>query len=179
MFLAASLTAEITEALAHAHEQGFIHRDIKPQNILLDHNDRPHIADFGLAIRHRDLSHVDPHIAGTTQYMSPEQIRGENHRLDCRTDIWAIGVTLYRMLTGRLPFTGSTNEEILQKILYTEPETPSRIDPAVPAELERICLRCLSPQMSGRYRTAAELEGELNEWLRFAAGESGSSRRTA
>jgi len=175
---AAKLTAEITEALAHAHEQGFVHRDIKPQNILLDHNDHPHIADFGLAIRHRDLSHVDPHIAGTTQYMSPEQIRGENHRLDCRTDIWAIGVTLYRMLTGRLPFTGSTNEEILQKILYTEPETPSRIDPAVPAELERICLRCLSPQMSGRYRSAAELEGELNEWLQFSAGESGSSRRT-
>lgn len=118
---AARLTAEITEALSHAHEQGFVHRDIKPQNILLDNSDRPHIADFGLAIRHRDLSNVGPDIAGTTQYMSPEQIRGENHRLDCRTDIWALGVTLYRMLTGRLPFAGSTNEETLQKILYTEP----------------------------------------------------------
>ncbi len=174
---AARLTAEITEALVHAHEQGFVHRDIKPQNILLDNNDRPHIADFGLAIRPRDVSNVDLHIAGTTQYMSPEQIRGENHRLDCRTDIWALGVTLYRMLTGRLPFAGSTNEETMQKILYTEPEPPSRIDPTVPAELERICLRCLSTQMSGRYRTAAELENELSEWLQFTAGESGSSRR--
>ena len=174
---AARLIAEITEALAHAHEQGFVHRDIKPQNILLDNNDRPHIADFGLAIRHRDLNNVDPHIAGTTQYMSPEQIRGENHRLDCRTDIWALGVTLYRMLTGQLPFAGSTNEETLQKILYTEPEPPSRINLTVPAELERICLRCLSTQMSGRYRTAAELESELSEWLQFTAGESSSSRR--
>ena len=174
---AARLTAEIAEALAHAHQQGFVHRDIKPQNILLDTDDRPHIADFGLAVRHRDSNSASDDIAGTTQYMSPEQIRGENHRLDGRTDVWALGVIFYRMLTGRLPFTGSSADETFQKILYSEPEPPQLIEPGIPGELERICLRCLSPQMSGRYRTASELSGELNDWLQFITGESGSSGR--
>ncbi|MEJ7593795.1 MAG: protein kinase [Planctomycetaceae bacterium] len=173
----ARLTADIAEALAHAHERGFVHRDIKPQNILLDNEDRPHIADFGLAVRHQDSGSVRDEIAGTTQYMSPEQIRGENHRLDGRTDVWALGVIFYRMLTGRMPFTGSSPDDTFQKILYSEPEPPQRIEAGIPAELERICLRCLCPQMSGRYRTAAELAGELNDWLQFMAGESGSSGR--
>lgn len=174
---AAKLTAEIADALAHAHERGFIHRDIKPHNVLLDAHDRPHITDFGLAVRHRDARGMSADIAGTTSYMSPEQVRGENHRLDGRTDLWALGVVFYYMLTGRLPFFGSSAEETTRKILYVEPEPPQRIDAAIPAELQRICLRCLCQQMSGRYASAAELSAELNEWLQFIGDESGSGRR--
>lgn len=173
----AQMIAEVAEALAHAHEQGFVHRDIKPQNILLDTDDRPHIADFGLAIRHRDPSITTDDVAGTTHYMSPEQVRGENHRIDGRTDVWAIGVIFYGMLTGRLPFMGSTSQEVFQKILYTEPIAPRHIDPNIPGELERICLRCLCQQMSGRYRHATDLAEELAEWIRFTTGGSGSSLR--
>jgi serine/threonine protein kinase/formylglycine-generating enzyme required for sulfatase activity len=174
---AAQLIAEIAEALAHAHEQGFVHRDIKPQNILLDTDDRPHIADFGLAVRHREQAAVSEDVAGTTHYMSPEQVRSENHRIDGRTDLWALGVVFYRILTGRLPFTGSSAQEVFQKILYTEPTAPRQIDSTIPSELERICLRCLCQQMSGRYRTAADLSDELTDWIRFTTGGSGSSLR--
>jgi serine/threonine protein kinase len=174
---AAQLVAEIAEALAHAHEQGFVHRDIKPQNILLDTDDRPHIADFGLAVRHREQAAVSVDVAGTTHYMSPELVRSENHRIDGRTDLWALGVVFYRILTGRLPFTGSSAQEVFQKILYTEPTAPRQIDSTIPGELERICLRCLCQQMSGRYRTAADLAEELTDWIRFTTGGSGSSLR--
>ena len=174
---AAQLVAEIAEALAHAHEQGFVHRDIKPQNILLDTDDRPHIADFGLAVRHREQTSVTEDVAGTTHYMSPEQVRSENHRIDGRTDLWALGVVFYRILTGRLPFTGSSAQEVFQKILYTEPTAPCQIDSTIPSELERICLRCLCQQMSGRYRTASDLSDELTDWIRFTTGGSGSSLR--
>jgi len=173
----AQLVAAVAEALAHAHEQGFVHRDIKPQNILLDTDDCPHITDFGLAVRHREPVSVAEDVAGTTHYMSPEQVRGENHRIDGRTDLWALGVVFYRLLTWRLPFTGSSAQEVFQKILYTEPVAPREIDSNIPGELERICLRCLCQQMSGRYRTATELSDELVEWIRFTTGGSGSSLR--
>ena len=173
----AQLVAEIAEALAHAHEQGFVHRDVKPQNILLDTDDRPHIADFGLAVRHREQVSVSENVVGTTHYMSPEQVRGENHRIDGRTDVWALGVVFYRLLTGRLPFTGSTVQEVFQQILYTEPISPQQIDPSIPGELDRICLRCLCQQMSSRYRTANELVNEITDWIRFTTGGSGSSLR--
>ena len=169
---AARIIAEVAEALAHAHEHGFVHRDIKPQNILLDIDDRPHIADFGLAVRHRDPVSVSMDVAGTTHYMSPEQVRGENHRIDARTDLWAMGVVLYRALTGRLPFNGGARQEVYQQIVYKEPVPPREIDPTIPAELERICLHCLCHQMSSRYRTAKELANELDEWIQFASGGS-------
>lgn len=172
---AAQLVAAVAEALDHAHEQGFVHCDIKPQNILLDTNDRPHLADFGLAVRHRDQLNVSNDMAGTTHYMSPEQIRGENHRIDGRTDLWALGVVFYRILTGRLPCAGASVQEVFQKTLYTDPVAPRQIDATIPSELERICLRCLWRQMSGRYRTATELASELLEWIRFTTGGTDSS----
>jgi serine/threonine protein kinase len=176
---AAQMVAEIADALGHAHEQGFVHRDIKPQNILLDMEDRPHIADFGLAIRHREMIQDSRDVAGTTRFMAPEQVRAENHRIDARTDIWALGVVMYDMLTGHLPFEGSSPTEVIQQILYKDPVPPRQIDHLVPAELERICLRCLCRQMSERYRTAADLVDDVSEWLRFSGGGSGvsSSRR--
>ena len=172
---AVQLAAEVAVALAHAHDQGFVHRDIKPRNILLDADDRPHIADFGLAARHREAGESSDEIAGTTHYMSPEQARGESHRIDGRTDIWALGVVFYQMLTGRLPFTGTSTRNVFQKILYENPVPPRQIDPSIPEELERICLRCLCRQMSERYRGARDLSEDLLEWLRFTSGGSGGS----
>ena len=89
------------EALAHAHEHGLVHRDLKPENILLDRHDRPHIADFGLAVHEDDRWPRRGEVAGTPSYMAPEQVRGESHRLDGRTDVWGLGVIFYRMLTRR------------------------------------------------------------------------------
>ena len=174
----ARLILEVADALAHAHDQGFVHRDIKPKNILLDNDDRPHIADFGLAVRHREPSQVSGEVVGTTSYMSPEQVRGENHRIDGRTDIWAVGVVLYRMLVGRAPFVGGSSREVFQSILHREPVPPRELDPAIPDELERVCLKCLCPQMSERYRSAADLADDLSAWLRFVTGDTGDSSVT-
>ena len=106
---AAKMLADIADAVAHADQHGFVHRDIKPQNILLDADDHPHVADFGLALSSRDRD-VSFEVAGTTHYMAPEQVRGENHRIDGRTDVWALGVTLYLMLPGRPPLPGFRKE---------------------------------------------------------------------
>lgn len=171
---AVRLIIQVAEAITQAHDRGFVHRDIKPQNILLDVDDNPHIADFGLAVKLWEVED-DMSLAGTTHYMAPEQVRGESHRIDLRTDIWAMGVVLYRMLTGKLPFTGSTRKEIYEGILYRLPVLPTELDSRIPKELERICLRCLSRQMSDRYPRAAELADDLREWQDLTGGGSGRS----
>jgi len=177
---AARMVMEIAEALAHAHERGFVHRDIKPQNILLDGEDRAHIADFGLAVSLSQMGPEDREVVGTAMYMAPEQVRGENHRIDARTDIWGVGIIMYRILTGRLPFPGSSAEDVAEAILYGTLTSLRQIDPSIPAELERVCLRCLCRQMSERYRSASDLADDLLQWLRQNGGElSGSSRRRA
>ena len=106
--------------------------------------------------------------------MAPEQVRGETNRLDGRTDIWAIGVILYRGLTGPLPFRGSTTAECFEEILGREPRPPRQCGDDIPRELERICLRCLSRQMSDRYLTAADLADDLRRWLADARTEQAS-----
>lgn len=179
--LIATLLEQIGEGLHHAHENGFVHRDIKPANILLDNEDRPKVSDFGLAIQHRDLNAPVNEFAGTVRYMSPEQVRGESHRIDARTDIWALGVILYRAITKRYPFDGGSKHEILQRILYEDPVPPSQIVPTISAELQRICLKCLSRPMADRYRTARQFVQELTEWRETISGNSGrsSDRRRA
>ena len=151
---AARMALEIARALHHAHSEGFVHRDLKPQNILLDNEDRPRISDFGLAVRHRDLAASSDRLVGTPMYMAPEQATGENHRIDQRTDIWALGVIFYQLLCRQRPFSGSVVHDIIGSIARAEFAPPSQVEPMVPRELERICMRCMSRRMSQRYPDA-------------------------
>lgn len=161
---AANLMLTVAHALQHAHQNGLVHRDLKPANILLDQNRRPRVTDFGLALDLSALRHW-PEIAGTLPYMAPEQVGGETHRLDARTDLWAAGVILYQMLSGRLPFAAEGKSALFEAIRYAEPEDLLTLDPTIPAELARIVRRCLAKRMSDRYQSAAEFAEDLRAYL--------------
>ena len=121
---AIELVATISAALHYAHRKGLVHRDIKPGNILLDSSGKPYIADFGLALREENVGR-GPNYAGTPVYMSPEQARGEGHRVDGRSDIFSLGVVFYELLTGRRPFKGATPDELIEQITSFEPRRPA------------------------------------------------------
>ena len=161
---AAHLLAVVAQALHHAHQKRLIHRDIKPANILIEEaTQTPYVADFGLAIKEEDYLKSGS-MAGTPAYMSPEQARGEGHRLDGRSDIFSVGIVFYELLTGKKPFRGSTAHELMVQISTTEPRSPRELDASLPAELERICLKALAKRASDRYATAADLADDLLHW---------------
>jgi formylglycine-generating enzyme required for sulfatase activity/predicted Ser/Thr protein kinase len=161
----AGLMARVAEAAHHAHSAGLVHRDLKPSNILVDRRGIPHVADFGLALREDAQQLMTGEVAGTPAFMAPEQVRGETHRLDRRTDVWALGVILYQALTGRRPFRGKNRARTFKRVLGLDPTPLRQLDGAIPRELERICLKCLAKRMTDRYETAAELADDLDRWL--------------
>ena len=170
----ARLFAEIAEAIAYAHQQGFVHRDLDPDNVLVDRAGHPRITDFGLALHEEVQRSRAGERAGSWAYMAPEQVRGEAHRLDGRADLWAIGVMLYECLTGRRPFGGDSIEQLVDEILHREPKPPRQIQPTIPRELEQICLRCLRKSIAERWTSGTELAEALR---RFAQSSSRFSRR--
>lgn len=158
------LLIPIAEALAAAHEHRIIHRDVKPENVLIEEaTGRPFLADFGLAIREEDYRQ-HPGQAGTPAYMSPEQVRGEGHRLDGRCDLFSLGVIFYEMLTGRRPFQGSDRDQLFHDITTIDPPPPRSLDADIPPQLECICLKALAKQVADRC-TAAELVADLQKFL--------------
>ena len=174
---AVRIAMRVAEALQAANSQGLVHRDLKPSNILLDQAGEPHVTDFGLAIQEDGQRLRSGEIAGTPLYMAPEQVRGETHRLDGRTDLWGLGVVFYQLLTNKLPFGGS-QADMFEAILRREPKPPRQVDETIPRELERICLRCLSKRMSDRYSTASDLIADLGAWREARPGLSNATGST-
>lgn len=155
----ARLGMEAAEALHHAHEHGIIHRDVKPSNLLVDKRGQLWVTDFGLARVQADNGvTLTGDVVGTLRYMSPEQANGDSV-LDARTDVYSLGVTLYELLTRRHAHPGDDRQVLLRQIIDDEPNSPRRLDPAIPADLETIVLSAMSKSRDERYQSARALAG--------------------
>ncbi len=180
---AAKLVRVLAEAVHYAHQRGTLHRDLKPQNVLLSGDGQPHILDFGLARPIEggaDLTHSGD-VVGSPNYMPPEQALGRGAEVGPASDVYALGAILYEALTGRAPFVGSTVTDVLRQVVDLNPEAPRRRRPDLPADLETICLKCLEKTPDRRYHSARMLAEELERFLNFEpilARPASRTRRT-
>src|ERR687884_1194116 len=158
---------QILSALRFAHRNGIVHRDIKPHNVLVDAEGRVKVTDFGIARAGTSQMTEAGSIVGTAQYLSPEQARGT--AVDQRSDIYSVGIVLYELLTGQVPFSGDTPVEIAMKHLSMLPEPPSAKRPEIPRDLDLIVMRALAKDPDDRYQSAEEMDADLERFLRGSA----------
>ena len=156
---AIDITTQILRAARFAHARGVIHRDLKPHNVILDEEGRARVTDFGIARAGASDMTLTGSIMGTAQYLSPEQAQG--HTVSARSDLYAIGVILYELLTGTIPFDGDSAVAIAFKQVSAQPQAPSAVNPGVPAPLDEIVLRALAKDPDARYASADEFIAAL------------------
>ncbi len=171
----AALVAAIARALEHAHAEGIVHRDVKPENVIVDRDGEPHLTDFGLARQVEGASRLTRtgQVLGTPSYMAPEQAGFGDGKIVPATDVYALGGLLYRALVGRPPFEGENAVNLVRQVLFDEPQAPDAIREGLHPDLSTIALRCLEKEADRRYRSAGALADELD---RFCAGEAIEAR---
>ncbi len=163
---ATALVAQVADALDYAHRQGIIHRDIKPNNLLLRRDGRLMVADFGLSKDTSSASLTQPgELIGAPMYMSPEQILAKRIRIDERTDVYSLGATLYELLTLCPPYKGSTAQEIIKNVVMSEPRRPRRVNPRLHHDIETVILKAMEKDPERRYRTARDFADDLGRFL--------------
>jgi len=163
----AGLIRRVSEAIEYAHRRGVIHRDLKPANILVDKDGNPRVTDFGLAKRIQGDSGLtgSGQIMGTPSYMPPEQAGGKRGEVGPAADVYALGATLYALVTGRPPFQAATPMDTLLQVMERDPVNPRQLDPGIPRDIETIALKCLAKDPARRYASAGALADDLRRFL--------------
>ncbi len=171
---AASIMHKVARAIAYAHVEGVVHRDLKPANILLDIAGEPHVTDFGLAKRYETAGAANEasqltatgQVLGTPSYMPPEQASGKVKSIGPLSDVYSLGAVLYCLITGRPPFQAASPLDTLLQVLDRDPVSPRLLNPAIPRDLETICMKCLNKEPESRYASAGELADDLDRFVR-------------